>query len=147
MPVCHEIINLFIKPQNFLAFFFIRKFKGLYLIVTVCDGLKMIFLHFVCKLLLSLWEHHIATMPSEVFCLRLLTSKNQFVHPFLVDVMVIFCRVTGLTDEVRFRNELCQLALGTFLCYKGALQYQRPWWPCHIPVPCRPPWHMSKAFH
>ena len=111
MPVCHEIINLFIKPQNFLAFFFIRKFKGLYLIVTVCDGLKMIFLHFVCKLLLSLWEHHIATMPSEVFCLRLLTSKNQFVHPFLVDVMVIFCRVTGLTDEVRFWNELCQLAL------------------------------------
>ena len=39
VPVCHEIVNFFIKPQNFLlmelAFFFICKLKGLYLIVTV----------------------------------------------------------------------------------------------------------------
>ena len=39
MPVCYEIANLFIKPQNFLlmglSFFFICKLKGLYLIVTV----------------------------------------------------------------------------------------------------------------
>ena len=50
VPVCDEIINLFIKPQNFLlkglAFFFFRKLKGLYLIVTVCCGLLMFFLYF-----------------------------------------------------------------------------------------------------
>ena len=41
VPVCHEVINLFIKPQNFLLMFVIRIFKGLYLIVTVCDDLLM----------------------------------------------------------------------------------------------------------
>ena len=33
--VCYEVINLFIKPQNFMLLFFIHKLKGLYLIVTV----------------------------------------------------------------------------------------------------------------
>ena len=42
VPVCYEITNLFIEPQNFLLMFFICKFKGLYLIVTVCDGLLML---------------------------------------------------------------------------------------------------------
>ena len=39
VPVCYMVINLFIKPQNFLlmglVFFFICKLKGLYLVVTV----------------------------------------------------------------------------------------------------------------
>ena len=39
VPVCYEVVNLFIEPQNFLlmglVFFFISKLKGLYLIVTV----------------------------------------------------------------------------------------------------------------
>ena len=115
MPVCYKVVNLFIKPQNFLlmglAFFFIRKLKGLYLIVATCDGLLMILLHFVYKLLSNPWEHHIATMLSEVFCLRLFTSKNQFVHPFLIDVIAIFSRVPRATHEVHFRHELCQLPL------------------------------------
>ena len=42
VPVFYEAINLFIKPQNFLLMFFICKFKGLYLIVMVCDGLLML---------------------------------------------------------------------------------------------------------
>ena len=33
--VCYEVINLFIKSQNFLLMGFIFKLKGLYLIVTV----------------------------------------------------------------------------------------------------------------
>ena len=33
--VCYEVINLFIKPQNFMLLFFIHKLKGLHLIVTV----------------------------------------------------------------------------------------------------------------
>ena len=39
VPACHEIVNLFMKHQNFLlmdlAFFFIGRLKGLYLIVMV----------------------------------------------------------------------------------------------------------------
>ena len=42
MPICYEIINLFIEPQNFLFMFFICKLKGVYLIVTVCEGLLML---------------------------------------------------------------------------------------------------------
>ena len=34
-PVDHEVIHLFIEPQNFLLMFLIRKFKGFYLIVTL----------------------------------------------------------------------------------------------------------------
>ena len=44
VPVCYEVINLFIKPQNFLLMGFICKFKGLCLIVMACDGLLMFFL-------------------------------------------------------------------------------------------------------
>ena len=47
LPVCYEVVNLFIKPQNFLLMFVIFKIEGLYLIVTACDGLLMFFRHFV----------------------------------------------------------------------------------------------------
>ena len=36
VPVCYEVMNLFIKPQNFLLMCFICKCKGLYLIVMAC---------------------------------------------------------------------------------------------------------------
>ena len=44
--VSYEVINLFIEPQNFLLMLFISKLKGLYLIVTSCNGLLMFFLYF-----------------------------------------------------------------------------------------------------
>ena len=44
--VCYEVINLFIKPQNFLLMLLISKLKGLYLIVTVCDGILTFLLYF-----------------------------------------------------------------------------------------------------
>ena len=47
VPVSYEIINLFIKHQNFLLMLFICKLKGLYLIITVCDGLLVFFLYFI----------------------------------------------------------------------------------------------------
>ena len=31
--------------------------------------------------------------------------------------------------------------------YKGVLQYQQPWWPYYIQVPCTLPWHVSKVFY
>ena len=43
IPVFYEVINLFIKPQNFLLMLPISKLKGFYLIVTACDGLLMFF--------------------------------------------------------------------------------------------------------
>ena len=46
VPVFYEVINLFNKLQNFLLMSLISKLKGLYLIVTVCDGLLMLFLYF-----------------------------------------------------------------------------------------------------
>ena len=42
VPVFYEVINLFIKLQNFLLIFLISKLKGFYLIVTVCDGSLML---------------------------------------------------------------------------------------------------------
>ena len=75
VPVCYEVVNLLIEPQNFLLMSLICKLKGFYLIFTVCDDLLMVFLHFVCKLLPNLWEHHFAAMLSEVFCFWLLTSS------------------------------------------------------------------------
>ena len=44
VPVCYQVINLFIELQNFLLMLLIFKLKGLYLIVTACDGLLMFFL-------------------------------------------------------------------------------------------------------
>ena len=73
MPVCYKIINPFIKPQNFLFMFFIGKLKGLYSVVTACDGLLMFFLYFVFKLVPKMRKQHITEVFSEVFCLWLLT--------------------------------------------------------------------------
>ena len=42
VSVCYEIINLFIKPQNFLLMFLIFKLKDFYLIVTAFDSLLML---------------------------------------------------------------------------------------------------------
>ena len=65
VPVCYEIINLFIKLQNFLL-------MGLYLIFFFFDGLLVFFLYFVCKLLSNMRKQHIAAVSSECFCLWLL---------------------------------------------------------------------------
>ena len=53
VPVCYEIVNLFIKLQYFLVFFFIPTLKDLYLIVRTCDALLMIFLYFFITFLVS----------------------------------------------------------------------------------------------
>ena len=55
VPVCYKIINLFIKLQNFLFMFFIYRLKGFYLIVTVCDGLLMLFLDLFNPCIKSMW--------------------------------------------------------------------------------------------
>ena len=72
-------------------------FDGVYLIVSAlqiiteqCNccifffyGLLMFFLYFVCKLLPSLWKHHITAVPSEFFCHGQLTGKQQLIYSFL----------------------------------------------------------------
>ena len=38
VPFCYEVINLIIKPQNFMLMFFLCKLKGLYLIIFLFSG-------------------------------------------------------------------------------------------------------------
>ena len=95
VPVCYDVINLFIEPQNFLLIFLIYILKGWYLIVFFFDGLLIFFFHFVCKLLPNMGKHHVTTMLPKFFCLRLLTSKNQFVHAIFTDIVLIRLTVFG----------------------------------------------------
>ena len=69
VPVFYEVINLFIKVQNFLL-------MGWYLIIFFFNGLLMFFLHFVCELPSNLWEQYIKTVSSEVFCLWYVDLKT-----------------------------------------------------------------------
>ena len=91
--------------------FFPDLIKNIVTVVTVCDGLLMFFLHFVSKLLSNLWEQHITTMLSEVFCFWLLTWKYQLVHPFLTDVNITFLWILWLIHRFRFWNKPYQLTL------------------------------------
>ena len=58
VSLCYEVINLFIEPQNFL--------------LVACDGLLMVFFHFICKLLSNMRKQHIPAVSSEVLYLWLL---------------------------------------------------------------------------
>ena len=81
VPVCYEIVNLFIEPQNLLliglTFFLICKLRGLYLISTVCDGLFMIFLYFVYKLLSNQWNIMLRQCFLKIFALGCWLSKAK----------------------------------------------------------------------
>ena len=94
VPVCCEIINLFIQPQNLQLMFLICKLKGLYLIVFFFDGLLMVFLHLVCKLLPNMGKHHVTTMLPKFFCLKVLASENQFVHACFTDIVLVSLTVS-----------------------------------------------------
>ena len=104
VPVFYEVINPFIKPQNF-------QLMGLYLTVTVCDGLLMFFLYFVCKLLPNMRKQYIAAVPSEVFSLWLLTWKYYLIHPLFINVIAIFSRILRSIYWVSRCDELAQLIL------------------------------------
>ena len=64
----------------------------------------------ITNLLSNLWEQHIAGVSSEYFCFMLLTSKNQFVHSFLIGVIVIFAQ-TFRSIPAASCVRLAQLAL------------------------------------
>ena len=55
VPVFYEVINLFIKPENFLLMFSIYKLKGLYLIIFSFDGLLMLSLDLFNSCIKSTW--------------------------------------------------------------------------------------------
>ena len=80
----------------------------------------------------------------KLFYLRMLTSKKQFIHTLVIDVIVIFSLVLGPIHEVRFRNELCQLELMSVIFstakvlynishLSGAAIFQ---YPVHFPGTC-----------
>ena len=86
MLVCYEIINLFIKSQNFLLMGFICKFKGLYLIVTVCDGMLMFFLDLSDSCIKTTWY-------------------DVFQDMFLKHLALVFSRVYSHIKSISQRNE------------------------------------------
>ena len=86
MLVCYEIINLFIKSQNFLLMGFICKFKGLYLIVTVCDGMLMFFLDLSDSCIKTTWY-------------------DVFQDMFLKHLALFFSRVYSHIKSISQRNE------------------------------------------
>ena len=99
VPVCYEVINLFIEPQNFLLMGLICKLKGLYLIVRACDSLLMFFLYFFY------------TFFGEPFyknnCPGFFRANSNFNCTIQIneDIMRIFCppKVVGHTATLYFR--------------------------------------------
>ena len=55
VPICYEIINLFINSQNFLLIFLICMLKSFCLIVKVCDDLLMLSLDLFNSCLKPTW--------------------------------------------------------------------------------------------
>lgn len=106
LQLCLIKISLFLQCHVLVL-------DGSYLVIRVCDGqmqlrcplpmpsldlnysLLMIFVQFVGQLLPNMQKHHITAMSSEVFCFWLLTSKNQFLHTFLIDINIVFLRISG----------------------------------------------------
>ena len=99
VPVYYEVINLFIKLQNFLLMFFICRFKGFCLIVTACDGLLMFFMYFFYAFL------------GETFyqgnCLGFFRANSNFNCTLQINeyIMRIFCPPNGVghTNTLYFR--------------------------------------------
>ena len=54
------------------------------LLLDTYDSKLMIFFFPVGQLLSNTWEHRVTTVLCKCLCFRLLTSKNQFVHHFLI---------------------------------------------------------------
>ena len=79
VPVFYEVINLFIKPQNFLLMFFICKFKGLYLIVFFFDDLLMLSLGLFNFYIKSAWYDVFQDMLFKCFALGLF-AFNYDIH-------------------------------------------------------------------
>ena len=146
VPICYEIINLFIEPKNFLLMFFICKLKGFHLIVTACDGLLMVFLHFFCKLLSKMRKQHIVAVFSEVFWLCLLTWNTiSYISSSLVQISY-FWECFGQSTDFPLRWHYSFDTSGrSLLNYKRPLQYQGSF--CYIQVPYTLPWRVSRVFY
>ena len=73
VSVCYELINLFIKLQNFLLMFFICKLKGLYLIIFFFNGLLMLSLDLFNSCIKPTWCY---VLQDALFkCLTLVFSR------------------------------------------------------------------------
>ena len=99
VPVCYEVINFFIEPQNLLLMGLICKLKGLYLIITVCDGLLMFFLYFVCKLQPNMRNQHNSTFLQqcllESFAFGCWLENNSSYIPSQLIYRSSFCESLG----------------------------------------------------
>ena len=87
------------------------------------NGLLMVLLHFLCKLLPNMRKQHIAAVSPEVFCLWLLTWKYYLIHPLLIDVNIVFLRMFWPIHRFCFKNEPCQLPLMSVICLTTKVSY------------------------
>ena len=81
VPVFYEIINLSIKPQNFLLMLLISQLKGLYLIVTVYDGWLMVYLDLFNFCIKFTWYDVFQDVIFERFTLVFLRFYNDIHDP------------------------------------------------------------------
>ena len=77
VPVIFEVINIFIKSQNFLLMLLISKLKGFYLIVTTCDGLLMFFLNLFNCCIKPTWYDVLQDVLFKCLALVLLRVYND----------------------------------------------------------------------
>ena len=73
VPVFQRVINLFIKPQNYLLIFSICKLKGLYLVVFFFNGLLMLSLYLFNSCIKSTWYYVLQDVLFK--CLTLVFSR------------------------------------------------------------------------
>ena len=81
VPVFYEVINLFIKLQNFLLMLLISKLKGFYLIVTACDGSLMLFLDLFNFCIKSTWYYVFQDVLFQRFTLVFFRFYNDIHDP------------------------------------------------------------------
>ena len=81
VPVCYEIINLFIKPQNFILMLFVCKLKGFYLIVLVSDGVLILSLDLFNSCIKPRWYDIFQDMLLKCFTLVFLRFYNDIHDP------------------------------------------------------------------
>ena len=104
VPICYEVINLFIESQNFLLMLLISKLKDFYLIIFFFNGLLMLSLDLFNFCIKSTWYDVFQDVLPEHFTLILSRVYND-IHDtkdweeFIHLVLLIFRsgpRVRGL---------------------------------------------------
>ena len=95
MPVCYEVIHLFIKIQNFLSIFLICKLKGLYLIVFFFDGFLILSLDLFNFCIKSMWCNVFQDVRLKCFTTGLFAFDDKHDPKELVEFIHLVLKIFG----------------------------------------------------